>query len=230
MQINNIYNIDCIQGIQQLENQSIDLVLIDPPYFKVKGDFDFALSFQEWKNLHYQLALEIKRVCKLSANIIIWGGHMLHEQVIIFNQFFYYLQKCVWHKIDGIGNLQRVNKHCRKPPTLAEFFILYALHDDQFLRRRNLNRVYNNIYKHSNIYSYSQQSNITQKYAHPTQKPEKLTSNLIEVLSNEQQNILIPFVGSGTECAMAKKLNRNFIGFELDKKYFDIALNRINTI
>ncbi len=50
----------------------------------------------------------------------------------------------------------------------------------------------------------------------------------IEVLSNENQNILIPFVGSGTEYAMAKKLKRNFIGFELDKKYYDIALNRIN--
>lgn len=67
----------------------------------------------------------------------------------------------------------------------------------------------------------------TGKYAHDTIKPEKLTRELILVSSRKNDLILVPFAGSGTECAMSAKENRNFIGFEIEEKYVKIANERI---
>ena len=62
---------------------------------------------------------------------------------------------------------------------------------------------------------------------HPTQKPNDLLEYLIKTYTNENDIILDPFMGSGTTGVACKKLNRNFIGIELDKNYFDIAKDRI---
>ena len=67
-------------------------------------------------------------------------------------------------------------------------------------------------------------------YNHPTVKPEKLSELLIRVASRENDTVLVPFVGSGTECASAKKLSRNFIGYEIDKDFYDMAKERINSV
>jgi DNA modification methylase len=62
---------------------------------------------------------------------------------------------------------------------------------------------------------------------HPTQKPEQIIEQLISLLSNEDDIILDPFMGSGSTGIVAKKLNRNFIGIELCPEYFNIATKRI---
>lgn len=70
----------------------------------------------------------------------------------------------------------------------------------------------------------------TGNYAHDTIKPEKLTRELILISSKPSDLILIPFAGSGTECAMSVKENRNFIGFEIDAKHFKTATDRTEII
>ena len=70
----------------------------------------------------------------------------------------------------------------------------------------------------------------TGNYAHDTIKPEKLTRELILISSRPNDLILIPFAGSGTECAMSAKENRNFIGFEIDAKHFKTATDRTEII
>jgi DNA modification methylase len=67
----------------------------------------------------------------------------------------------------------------------------------------------------------------TGNYDHDTVKPEKLTRILIKTCSRENDLIIVPFAGSGTECAMAVKENRNFIGYEITKKYVDISNKRV---
>lgn len=62
---------------------------------------------------------------------------------------------------------------------------------------------------------------------HPTQKPEVLMSHFVEVLSNIDDWVLDPFMGSGTSGVVAKRASRNFIGIELDENYFDMAKKRI---
>ena len=62
---------------------------------------------------------------------------------------------------------------------------------------------------------------------HPTQKPEQLIKHFVDVLSNENDWILDPFMGSGTTGVSAKRENRNFIGIELSKEYYEMASQRI---
>ena len=70
----------------------------------------------------------------------------------------------------------------------------------------------------------------TGKHEHDTPKPEKLTREIILISSRQNDLILVPFAGSGTECAMAIKENRNFIGFEIDVKHFKTSTNRVEII
>ena len=65
---------------------------------------------------------------------------------------------------------------------------------------------------------------------HPTQKPEKLITRLINASSNEGDLVLDPFMGSGTTAACAKLMNRNCIGFETDESYFEKSLRRLKTV
>ena len=65
---------------------------------------------------------------------------------------------------------------------------------------------------------------------HPTQKPLSLMNALIELTTKPGQIVLDPFMGSGSTCVSAKSLGRNYIGFELDKNYYEIAKNRIKEI
>jgi site-specific DNA-methyltransferase (adenine-specific) len=65
------------------------------------------------------------------------------------------------------------------------------------------------------------------KTSHPTEKPEKLLERIILIGSEEKDMVLDPFMGSGTTGVVAKQLGRNFIGIEIDDKYFKIAKSRI---
>ena len=74
-------------------------------------------------------------------------------------------------------------------------------------------------------------SNSEKKYGkHPTQKPEALMEHFVKVLSNENDTILDPFMGSGSVGVSAVKNNRNFVGIELDENYFNIATSRIEEV
>ena len=66
-----------------------------------------------------------------------------------------------------------------------------------------------------------------EKVEHPTQKPLSISERIVKHFSNKGDLILIPFAGSGSECVAAKKLERNFIGFELNQTYIDIANTRL---
>ena len=64
---------------------------------------------------------------------------------------------------------------------------------------------------------------------HPTQKPLRLLKRIINISSREGDICLSPFSGAGSECLAAKELNRNFIGFEIEKEYYEISLKRLKS-
>lgn len=115
------------------------------------------------------------------------------------------------------------NKYLLKPyeELKAEYEELKAEYEE--LRRPfNNERFYGDVIRMPNYE--------TGNYAHDTIKPEKLTRELILTSSRPNDLILIPFAGSGTECAMSAKENRNFIGFEIDAKHFKTATDRTEII
>ena len=99
-----------------------------------------------------------------------------------------------------------------------------------FLRKEyeELRRPFNPIEEYKmDVLRFSQEGHITGKYDHDTVKPEKLSRYLIQACSRENDLVVIPFAGSGTECAMCVKENRNFIGFDINEKYVEMAMKRI---
>jgi site-specific DNA-methyltransferase (adenine-specific) len=94
-----------------------------------------------------------------------------------------------------------------------------------------LRRPFNNQFKLQEIVRFSNEASKTgAKYDHDTVKPEKLTRALILTCSRENDLVLVPFAGSGTECAMSIKEGRNFIGFDIEQKYVEIANKRVDLI
>ena len=88
-------------------------------------------------------------------------------------------------------------------------------------------RPFENFLQLSEVLKFNNESSLNTKYKHPTRKPEKLTRALILTCTNPGATILVPFAGSGTECAIAKREGREFIGFEIDPKYHEVAMQRI---
>lgn len=93
-----------------------------------------------------------------------------------------------------------------------------------------LRRPFNNYLKLFDVMSFDQEAHITGKYNHDTCKPETLTSVLILTCSRKNDLVLVPFAGSGTECAMSAKEGRRFIGFDINQEYVAMATKRCNYI
>lgn len=94
-----------------------------------------------------------------------------------------------------------------------------------------LRRPFANYFKLQEIFRFSNEAQKTgAKYDHDTCKPETLTRALILTCSRPNDLVLIPFAGSGTECAMSVKENRNFVGYEITEKYVDMSNERVKKI
>lgn len=91
-------------------------------------------------------------------------------------------------------------------------------------------RYFNNFFKLFDVMKFDQEAHITKQYEHDTCKPETLTRALILTCSRENDLVLVPFAGSGTECAMAKKEKRNFIGFDINPEYVEMSNKRCDAI
>ena len=108
----------------------------------------------------------------------------------------------------------------------------YLRKDYEDLRKdyEELRRYFHNPRKYEEVLEFSQEGNITVDYDHDTVKPEKLTRALIQTCSRKNDLVIVPFSGSGTECAMATKEKRRYIGYEIEKKYVDMGLKRCREI
>ena len=82
----------------------------------------------------------------------------------------------------------------------------------------------------TDVFRFSQESNVTGKYQHDTKKPEKLTRFIIQTTTKKKDLVFVPFSGSGTECAMAAKDGRRFIGYDINSKYVEMGNRRCKNI
>jgi site-specific DNA-methyltransferase (adenine-specific) len=223
-----IYNDDCLKILPTLPNDSIDLVLTDPPYRmtsrgnagnsggmflkdinksgKVFSHNDILIS--EWLPHCY-------RVLKDSGHIYIMTNHInLHEYLnIIKSTGFHFIKSLIWNK----GNKIMSQYY------MSQFeYILFC--------RKGFAKKINNCGTADIIdIPNKKQKNSEGLNLHDTEKPVGLMKVLIENSSIENETVLDPFMGIGSTIIAAKNTNRKFIGIEMDKNYFDIAKNRIET-
>ena len=236
MSVINLYNDNCIEAMKSIGDNTIDLIITDPPYnlgnfmkdrdtnLKKMRDNFFGdagwdnMDFSEWSESMEQFFGSAARVMKKCGSIIVFMAIIKVETVIKLAEKygFYYKTTGIWHKKNPMPrnmNLHFVNS------TEAWIYFTYKTRTGTFNN--------NGAVLHDFVET-SVTPNGERKYGkHPTQKPESLMRHFVDVLSNVDDNILDPFMGSGTTGVAAKKAGRNFIGIELSKEYFDMASQRI---
>lgn len=222
---------DCLKLIKQVPSNSVDLILIDPPYeisrptnFQSGEEtgrdtdrFRISMDFGEWdKNF---TGLEV--VIKEGYRILRQGGTMI---------CFYDL----W-KIETLKNLYDSNKFkqvrfiewmkTNPVPINSKINYLTNAREVAVSAIKGSKPTFNSSYDNG-LYSYPICAG-KERTIHPTQKPLSLITDLVLKHSNEGDVVLDCFMGSGTTGVACKNTNREFIGMELDEKYFEIACNRI---
>jgi site-specific DNA-methyltransferase (adenine-specific) len=229
MEINKIYQGDCLELMKQLPDKSIDLVLTDPPYGVTQNLQDVCVDMSLFIN-HYPSVIFSQQPFtadlvsgnkKLFKYEIIWDKVLTsgflnanimplrrHENILIFGKVKYNPQKIMGAKNHSKGT----PKVCKN-----ENYGNYDFID-------NADKLGELKYPNS-IITFSKPHPSIAK--HRTEKPIDLILWLLKTYSDEGDLILDPFMGSGTTALACKMLNRNFIGFELEPKYVEIANKRI---
>ena len=220
----NIKQGDCLELMKDIPDGSVDLVVTDPPYnISVKNNFKTmgrsGIDFGEWdKEFDLFSWIDIASD-KLTKN----GG------MIIFNS---------WRNIGSIARYCEsqgfVTKDCfrwvkdnpmprnrdRRYITDCEFGIWVTKKNAKWVFNRKSDKYDRPEYNYPIVAG-------KEKTSHPTQKPVALMSEIIKRHSFEHDVILDPFMGSGSTGVACINTNRNFIGFELDEEYFNIAKKRL---
>ncbi|QZY10974.1 site-specific DNA-methyltransferase [Bacillus amyloliquefaciens] len=228
LEVNRIYQRDCIEGMKMLPDNSVDLIIADPPY-----GIDFNSNFRKSSELKSakgilndgknnsdflaQVLLEVDRVLKPNSHVY-WFTRWdrIYSQQPLIERHFKTKNAIVWMKNNwSMGDLS--GAYAAQYET-----ILFAQKG-----RRSLNEV-NGKKRHTDILQFDRIS--PNKLLHSHEKPASLIEFLIKKSSNEGDTILDPFCGSGTTAASARKLNRNFITFELEREYVEIANKRLDSV
>lgn len=211
---------DCMEGIKLLDDKSIDLVIIDPPYKlnlnKVKNTTTFNNYANELLDLKdgfdlKVLDLLIQKMKKI--NIYIYcSKRQVQELLEYFMKKGCNYEVLTWHKL----NPSPLTNNNYLPDT--EYII--------FAREKGV-KLYGSYSTKRKFYLSGTNHTDKKKYKHPTIKPLPLIENHIINSSKEGELILDCFAGSGTTLVGAINQNRNFIGFEINEKYYKIAKQRI---
>ncbi len=291
MELNKIYNEDCIIGMKEkIPDESIDLIIADPPYFKVVGEkWDYIWrteqDYLEWSK---QWIDEAVRVLRKGGSFYLFGYfRMLSRLLSILEDAGLELrQQIILNKgIQAVSG--RATKNYKMFPNVTES-ILFLYKDSkpyvkQFLKSRQKELGYTakyineklgvksngggmwSIYTGKNVckqlptkelwdklqnildfdipYSkicqtFNTQMGITDVWDdinfygekgrfHSTQKPLNLITRLVLASSNDKDIVLDPFMGSGTTAVASQNNNRNYIGFEVDEKYYAQSEQRL---
>lgn len=217
---------------------SIDMVFADPPYFlsnngvsihsgKVvsvnKGNWDKKENYKDTNKFTFEWLSECVRVMKDGATIWVSGTqHNIFEVEKNMVQLgLKIINIVIWHKLDPPPLIYK-NKF-----KFSYEFIIYAS------KGKNRTFNYDEMYKVNNnemqdVWTLPAVQMDEKKYGyHPTQKPECLLDRIIKSSTKINDIVLDPFMGSGTTCAVAKKLRRKFIGIEKEESYYLISKKRI---
>lgn len=252
--LNQIHNKNCFDILKQLPDESIDLILTDPPYMTTNLEYDQlaaeTLDFNLWKD-------EILRVAKPHALILIFSsGKFTYFMVNLFKEYFRY--EMVWDKVNKTTGFASADLR----PMLNHEMVLYfsktfMRNDTPKLKRNTFNHGVQRIKtKMENVKESSSKhqlySGIARKVVyeklndklypksilrfnkpsvlgiHPSAKPFGLIESLIMLYSNENDLVLDTFSGSGIVAYVCKLRHRNFIATELSEEYFRESIKYIN--
>ncbi|MEW4281784.1 DNA-methyltransferase [Priestia megaterium] len=255
MKLNTIYNMDCVEGMRSMNENSIDLTVTSPPYDGLRTYNGYSFDFES-------VAKELYRITK-PGGVVVWvvgdatvkGSETLtsFKQALYFKEIGFnvhdtmiyekagsapphnnrYLQCFEYMFIFSKGKPLKANLLTDRKNNWGgqtTFGTSTVREKDGSLTKKKKRTIPEfgrrfNIWRYANGFGFSAK----EKYAHkhPAIFPEKLAEDHIRSWSNEGDIVLDPFMGSGTTAKMAKLNNRKYIGFELSEEYIEIANQRL---
>lgn len=227
-----IYNMDCLEGMKQIPDGAIDLCVTDPPYeleTSGGGIFDARDAYKAYGGHNPRKIMKnianitdgfdemiLNEVCRVlrKINIYLWCSQ---KQIPKYIDYFVKDRGCnwdllTWHKTNPVPACG--NKYLSD----TEYLL--------FFRERGV-PLFGTFFTKKKYWLQKSNTDENKKYGHPTVKPINMIETLIINSSKEGQIILDPFMGSGTTAVAAMRKNRYFIGFEIDKGYYEKSLKRI---
>ena len=249
IELNKIYNQDCLEGMKEIDARTINMILTDLPYGITSNEWDSIIPFDKlWE--------QYERIIKDNGSIVLTATQPFASKLVMSNiKLFKY--EWIWNKHrpsnlflakkQPMRNHEQILVFYKNPPTY-----------NAIPRKKNTSKMFSNKQQreksrlissfgntplkfndNSNEYGYPMtiidelpmENNLNTNPAelglHPTQKPVSLFEYLIKTYTNEGDLVLDSCIGSGTTAVACIKTKRNYIGFEIDKGYFDKANNRI---
>jgi len=233
-ELNKIYCMDAIEFLKKIPDNSVDLVLTDPPYnlrwkqqIELHGRKAFYHNYEElkgWdkinKEFYFKLFNEFDRIVKDNGSIIIFAKTELVTWIMeagLVNNFDY-KATINYVKSNPVPQVRKKN-YCSSFETICW---LVRWND------KKCNFTFNfKSQKEMHNFIVMPICSGNERTKHPTQKPLKLISHLLEIHSNKKDIILDCFMGSGTTAVACKQLGRNFIGCDISEEYVKIANKRL---
>ena len=247
--LNTIVQGDCIDLLQKLPDNSVDLIFADPPYnLQLHGDlyrpnhtrvdavddtWDKFASKEAYNQFCRAWLGECHRVLKNTGSIWVIGTYhnIFRVGAVLQDLDFWLLNDVVWIKTNPMPNFKgtRFNN--------AHETLIWAIKSKEShytFHYRSMKIMNDDLQMRSDwlipICVGSERIKVNGEKAHPTQKPEALLYRVLLATSNAGDVVLDPFSGSGTTAAVAKRLGRNFLAFEREESYIHIANERVQAI
>lgn len=220
---------DCLDVMQSIPDESVDLVCIDPPY-----EIDYNDNKWDARSLNWNLLFrEYYRLLNRNGNLIIFQGWTnVSATKEIGEKYFQLNNWIVWARIKCRGARRNLNSDREDILWFSKSnkYTFNKIYSNAKKKTRGMgdkngqpNRGLTNVwYDISPIVPWSKE-----KVAHDTQKPVKLMERIITIFSNDGSLVLDSFSGSGSTLVAAKNTNRQFIGIEKEKEYYDIIMERL---
>lgn len=226
MRLNYIDNIDCLEGLAAVPDQSVDAIITDPPYFLSMGHAGSNTNAQASEMLnsnrcfddlaictpfYKQLFAEYARVLKPTGSFYFftdWRGYAYYFPLI--NAALPVRNMIVWDKKSAAGSFY----------SFAHELVIFGTY-----LPKTKGGVGTNVWRMAGFSSGAKKTN--GKKVHPSQKPVELIEKMIQDSTEPGAVVLDTFMGSGTTAVACLRTGRNFIGFELNERYHAIAQQRI---
>ena len=245
-----LINGDCLIEMQKLENQSVDLILTDLPYGTTACKWDNIIPYEPmWK--------ELKRIRKEKTPIALFGNEPFssHLRISNINEYKYDWKYKKLIASNFASAKYQPMKHIEDVMIFGKGVLnYYPIKQERAQSGKsrieagykynskkggdfigNINRTVTdqdydkNLKFPEDIQTFNNRAKGDRGY-HPTQKPIKLLEYLIKTYTKENETVLDFTMGSGSTAVACKNTNRDFVGIELEKEYFDIAKERIETL
>ena len=238
LSLNTIYNMDCIEGMKLIPDWSIDAIITDPPYWTTACKWDTVIPFDLMRE-------QLKRIIKPNWAIVLFWSEPFSSALRMSN-IKQYKYDWIWDKVLPTGFAIAKYQPMKQHENILIFGKGKTKYNPQKVKR-DKPRIYNRTHKFyegsQNLQKHDGKDRILEYYEprsiqvfsnanhktkqHPTQKPVELMEYLIKTYTNESETVLDFTMGSGTTAIACINTNRNFIWFELDEWYYNIANKRI---